>query len=238
MMSAARAKFPTRFVRGRRPRRLAIDVVRVVPGHDLGRDRRAAREEPYIKLRLSDESRTASGRETLADVVGTEPTIVIIDEIAQHLRQLTSSGNPDVRRQAEAIPVFLKKLFELAAARPNVVVIITLATRSDAFGKETDELSDALEAAAASDARDAFRETQSIVARPTSGGSIVTPAADDEIGEILKRRLFASIGPAAAQEAGEASVAFPELRRLVDHRLLRLHRPRREHPHAALQLGS
>lgn len=134
--AAARAKFPTRFVRGRRPRRLAIDVVRVVPGHDLGRDRRAAREEPYIKLRLSDESRTASGRETLADVVGTEPTIVIIDEIAQHLRQLTSSGNPDVRRQAEAIPVFLKNLFELAAARPNVVVIITLATRSDAFGKK------------------------------------------------------------------------------------------------------
>jgi hypothetical protein len=167
-------------------------------------------EESYIKLRMSDEHRTAPGKETLADVVGDIPTVIIIDEIAQHLRQLTSSGNPDVRRMAEAIPVFLKNLFELAAGRPNVVVIITLATRSDAFGKETDELTDALDAAAAADARDAFRETQSIVARPTSGGSIVVPAADDEIAEILKRRLFADINPSAAASAGSAYQALYE----------------------------
>jgi Protein of unknown function (DUF499) len=105
---------------------------------------------------------------------------------------------------AEAIPVFLKNLFDLAAGRPDVVVIITLATRSDAFGKETDELTDALDAAAAADAREASRETQSVVARPTSGGSIVTPAADDEIAEILKRRLFSSIDAQAASQAGDA----------------------------------
>jgi hypothetical protein len=160
--------------------------------------------DAYDKLRLSDESRTVPGKETLSDAVGKTPTIIIIDEIAQHLRQLTSSGNPEVRRMAAAIPVFLKNLFELAAGCPNVVVIITLATRSDAFGKEADELTEALDAAAAADARDAFRETQSIVARPTSGSSIVIPAADDEIAAILKRRLFASIDPDAATTAGRA----------------------------------
>ena len=71
---------------------------------------------------------------------GERPTIVIIDELASHLRQLVSSGDPETRRMAEAIPAFLKNLFELAAASPKVVVIITLATTANAFGRETDEL--------------------------------------------------------------------------------------------------
>jgi hypothetical protein len=163
----------------------------------------------YEKMRVSDETRTAPSKTAWEDIIGDTPTVVIIDEIAQHLRQLASSGDPDVRRMAEAVPVFLKNLFELAAGNPHVVVIITLATRSDAFGRETDELSELLDTAAA-EFRSAFNETLSIVARPTSGGSIVTPASDDEIGEILKRRLFANIDLAAAAEAGIAYQAYYE----------------------------
>ena len=161
----------------------------------------------YEHMRASDETRTAPSKTTWEQLIGEEPTLIIIDEIAQHLRQLASSGDPDVRRMAEAIPVFLKNLFELASGNPNVVVIITLATRSDAFGRETDELSELLDSSAA-DFRTAFAETLSIVARPTSGGSIVTPASDIEIGEILKRRLFAAIDAAAASEAGSSYRAF------------------------------
>jgi hypothetical protein len=76
-----------------------------------------------------DTRRIAPGETTWEAIVGDEPTIFIIDEIAHHLRQLTSSGNPEVRRQAKAIPPFLKGLFELAAGNPKVVVIITLARR-------------------------------------------------------------------------------------------------------------
>lgn len=163
----------------------------------------------YQHIRTSDETRTAPSKTTWEELIGDTPTIIIIDEIAQHLRQLVSSGDPDVRRMAEAIPVFLKNLFELASGNPNVVVIITLATRSDAFGKETDELTELLDTSAA-DFRTAFAETLSIVARPTSGGSIVTPASDNEIGEILKRRLFRTIDVAAATDASVAYRAFYE----------------------------
>src|SRR5690606_40948499 len=48
-------------------------------------------------------------------------------------------GDPDVRRQAEAIPSFLFNLFAAAAEVPTARVIITLATGQDAFGKETTE---------------------------------------------------------------------------------------------------
>ena len=157
----------------------------------------------YEKVRASDESRTAPGKTTLDAMTGEKPTIIIIDEIAQHLRQLTSSGNPEIRRLAEAVPVFLKNLFELASGNPRVVVIITLATRADAFGKESDELRE-LHDAAATEFRKALAETHSVVARPTTGGSIITPATDAEICEILKRRLFASIDPGAASAAASA----------------------------------
>jgi hypothetical protein len=131
-------------------------------------------------------------------VVGDEPTIIIIDEIAQHLRQLASSGNAEVRRMADAVPVFLKNLFELAAGNPNTVVILTLATRQDAFGKETDELAELLNEF---DGEHAFKETESIVARFTTGSSIVKPAADQEIAEILKRRLFKRVDRLPADSA-------------------------------------
>jgi hypothetical protein len=165
--------------------------------------------DAYEKIRRSDEERTAPGKETLAALLGDTPTLIIIDELAGHLRQLTSSGNPAVRRQAKAVPVFLKNLSELAAGHPWVAVVLTLATRSDAFGQETDELRDLL-AASSADSRAAVDEAQSVLARVTGPGSILTPAADEEIGEILKRRLFESIDPAAARAAAGAYRAFYE----------------------------
>ena len=163
----------------------------------------------YEELRRSDETRTAPGKETLQAAIGDRPTVIIIDEIAQHLRQLVSSGEPEVRRVAEALPVFLKNLFELAAGRSNLVVILTLATRQDAFGRETDELRALLDESAAAH-QDALRETESVLNRFTSGSSIVQPAADEEIAEILKRRLFESVDGLAAQEAAGTYRGFYE----------------------------
>jgi Protein of unknown function (DUF499) len=162
--------------------------------------------DAYAKLRASDEGRTAPGKATWAEIVGDTPTVIIIDEIAQHLRQLSSSGNPDVRRMASAIPAFLKNLFELAIGTPSVVVIVTLATTADAYGTETNELSallDELEGGFTT----ALADTQSVLAR---SGQVIKPAEDNEIGEILKRRLFASIDAGAVAEAGEAYRAYYE----------------------------
>jgi predicted AAA+ superfamily ATPase len=50
----------------------------------------------WAALHDSDEQRTAPGKETLQFAIGEEPTVIIIDEIAQHLRQLASSGTTDV----------------------------------------------------------------------------------------------------------------------------------------------
>jgi hypothetical protein len=153
--------------------------------------------DAYAQLKASDEGRTAPGKTTWESIVGDEPTIFIIDEIAHHLRQLTSSGNPEIRRQAKAIPPFLKSLFELAAGNPKVVVIITLATRADAYGHETEELAQLLDEAQA-EFQEALKDAQSVVSRT---GTVIKPAEDAEIVQILKRRLFVSIDSMAASEA-------------------------------------
>lgn len=160
-------------------------------------------EHAYSVLEASDLERTAPSKETLARAFNGQPTIIIIDEIAQYLRQLTSAGSEDVRRLAKALPVFLKNLLELAAGDPKVVVILTLASRFDAFHGETSELDELMQEAQAN-LEGAGRETASVVGRFTSGGSIVVPAEDVEIGEILKRRLFEHIDEGAAEETARA----------------------------------
>ncbi len=164
-------------------------------------------EHAFQVLEASDEQRTAPGKDALETAFAGKPTIIIIDEIAQYLRALASSGNPDVRRMAESLPAFLKTLLEVAASNENVVVILTLATSQDAFGMETDALerltSDA-QAEAAAAMEQVVTDTASVGARFTSGGSIVKPAEDVEIGHILKRRLFERIDETQAEAAAQA----------------------------------
>jgi Protein of unknown function (DUF499) len=162
--------------------------------------------DAWHALSESDAHRTAPGKITLQEAVGTRPTVIIIDEIALYLRQLASSGNRETRRLGEALPAFLKNLSELASGSPNVVVIVTLATRADAYGKETNELEDLLNELGGSFAT-TLADTESVLARTQS---IVKPADESEIAEILKRRLFLRIDAESASAAGHAYASYYE----------------------------
>jgi hypothetical protein len=118
--------------------------------------------------------------------------------------KVASSGNEDVRRMALAIPVFLGNLFEVASDPDNhVSVIITLAASTNAFGAETDEISELL-SDATSTAKTAAAETTEVLARAAQPSAVIRPADDTEIGEILKRRLFEHIDSEAARSAGDS----------------------------------
>jgi len=164
-------------------------------------------------MSANERDRTAPSTHTIRDALGGEPTIVIIDEIAQHLRASLKSGSDDVRRYGESVPVFLKNLFEVAGDPSNrVSVIVTLASGTNAFGRETNEIAELLDES--SDALStAVSETQDVLARMVQPGATIKPAGDDEIGEILKRRLFETIDPKAARDAANAyEKLYEELR--------------------------
>lgn len=149
----------------------------------------------YELMAANDERRTTPSTSTLERMVGDRPTIIIIDEVIQYLVHLSRSGDEDIRRLAGSVPVFLKALSELAAGRPNVVVILTLAGQADAYGRETQALGEAL------------ADTQSVLAR---SGDVIRPADDTEIAEILKRRLFARVDENAAEAVAAAYRSYYE----------------------------
>ena len=164
----------------------------------------------YAALVANDAERSAPGTHTIIEAFGGQPTIVIIDEIAQYLRQISSAGSEDVRRMARAVPVFLKNLFEVASDASNqVVVIVTLAATSNAYGKETDEISELMDEAAEA-ASGVLAEAADVLARSAQPSALIQPADDAEIGEILKRRLFQDIDATAAKEAADAYKALYE----------------------------
>lgn len=167
-------------------------------------------DSAYTAMEANDAERTAPGTGTIKAAFGGKPTIVIVDEIAKYIRAVTSSGSEDVRRMALAIPVFLGNLFEVASdPTNNVSVIITLAATTNAFGAETTEITelagDERETADAANAAavHAAAETSDVLTRAVQPSAVIKPADDNEIGEILKKRIFASVDPDAAQAAGE-----------------------------------
>lgn len=156
--------------------------------------------DPWSLLERSEETRSAPGKDVWVELFETRPTLVIIDEVAAHLRALSSSGDEAVRRQAEAMPAFLFNLFSAAAQVPTARVVITLATATDAFGAETEQVERTLDRESR-----VGHETESVLSRYRE---VLVPAEDDEIAEILRRRLFASIDEAAAADAADAFVGF------------------------------
>lgn len=155
--------------------------------------------EAWRRIQPSDEARTAPGKQTWLEAIGTAPTVIVIDELAYHIRQLGSSANHRVQAQGDATVASLQSLFEAATAAPAARIVVTLATGTDAYGRETDEVQQEL-FGAVSDRLAA--ETKDVMNRPK--GAIGRPADDSEIGLILRRRLFDRVNEQAAADAGQA----------------------------------
>jgi len=144
--------------------------------------------EGYAYVAESDRLFGAPGRDALANMVGDKPTLIMIDELAAHLR--VARKREDLHEQ---VPVFLGRLIELACSRQNLVLVITLAESQDAFGRESDEL------------REYLSEAESLSARRELS---LKPTREDEIASVINHRLFESIDRAGAEEAAKEFLSY------------------------------
>ena len=147
----------------------------------------------------SDAARTSCSKQVWLDLLSEAPTVIVIDELATYLRRLATSDDEKVRRLAGATVDSLKVLFEAASAAPAVRVIVTLATGTTAFGAETDELQQVIDEV---DSQRLVREASDVMERLK--GAMGRPADDDEIGYILRRRIFEHVDDTAAVAAAAA----------------------------------
>ena len=81
--------------------------------------------EAYELVRPSDETLAATGTQWLEAVVGEGPAVIMVDEVARHLRVAKAVQTSNRKRDlAEQTVAFLMSLIEHAASRPNVAVVI------------------------------------------------------------------------------------------------------------------
>ncbi|MCB9118705.1 MAG: ATP-binding protein [Caldilinea sp.] len=137
----------------------------------------------YLKhAEKSDVERAAPGTGLFEQIIGDRPTLIMIDEIARHLRAAaaveTASRQSDLASQTVA---FLMSLMEYAASQTRVVLVLTLAGQDDAFSAETATL----------------RETLRVSARQER---VLTPSAENEISAIVVHRLFKRVDHDAVQQ--------------------------------------
>ena len=152
----------------------------------------------YSLLKGSDEQRVSPGTAVLERIIQGQPTVIILDEIAQHLRvsKAVGVGKSDLAQQVVA---FLFSLMDLAASSNNLIFVYTLADSGDSFGEETTEIKEAISASARQE-------------------RVLKPSTDVEIYNIVKQRLFASIDTEAGKNAAKeylqsykaSSVSLPD----------------------------
>ena len=85
-----------------------------------------AGKDGYERVRNSDESRTAPGAETLRELFGGEPTLILLDELSVYLRKVRESGGG-----WDQLTAFLTSLFKAVEGTPNAALVYTLAIGKD-----------------------------------------------------------------------------------------------------------
>ena len=148
-----------------------------------------AGKEGYERIRRSDETGIAPGAETLRQLFGGEPALILLDELSVYLRKVWRLD--DARAQLTA---FLTTLFKAVEGAPQAALVYTLAigkdgSTSDAYTKENQYIAEHM------------AEAESVSARKAT---LLNPTEEDETVQVLRRRLFEHIDEAAIGNVVEA----------------------------------
>ena len=152
-------------------------------------------KDGYEIIQESDvETKAAPGTGLFETLIGEKPTLIMIDEIARHLR--TAIAVPTGTKQsnlAEQTVAFLMSLLEFAASKERCLVVLTLADETSAFADQTAMV------------RQAIIEAKNVTSRQER---VLTPTDEDEISSIVTHRLFKSIDREGAKSVFEAYIQY------------------------------
>ena len=140
----------------------------------------------YDRVRNSDTGGIAPGADTLRELFGGEPTLILLDELSVYLRKVQQSG-----AARDQLTAFLTSLFKAVEATPRAALVYTLAIGKegravDAYSVENQFIADRM------------AEAESVSARKAT---LLNPTEEDETPQVLRRRLFEFIDDDAARDA-------------------------------------
>ncbi|PCD75715.1 ATP-binding protein [Pseudothioclava arenosa] len=168
-------------------------------------------ETLYRELEGDATSVAAPGKDFFKRVLDGRKVIILIDELAQYVARF-EAAHPG--KGATQVAAFLMSLSTFARSASGIAVVISLASSSDAFARQSESLgteltritgSEVAPEEAAQRAARAVGETESVVARDALP---IKPVPQSELARVLARRLFSHIDPEAAERAAEAYAAL------------------------------
>lgn len=143
----------------------------------------------YDRVRRSDEQMVSPGAETIAELFGGEPTLILLDELSVYLRK----ANKAFPGAGDQLTAFLTSLFKAVESSQRAAVVYTLAIGKDgavdAYASENDYIAEKM------------GEAESVSARKAT---LLNPTEDDETVKVLRRRLFERVDDAWAARVVEA----------------------------------
>jgi len=157
-------------------------------------------EKLYREVEDDASSFAAPGRTYFDRVLAGRKVIIMLDELAQYAARL-EAARPDGASQLAA---FLMALHGYARNHPGIAVVLTLASATDAFAKQTERLAvllsqvrgiEVTEDDALGIGEKAIKGVASVVARDAVQ---VTPVQAAEISSVLAKRLFVFVDREAA----------------------------------------
>lgn len=143
----------------------------------------------YALVQESDRKKIAPGTGLFEALVGNRPALIMLDEIARHLRAAFAvSAESGQSTLADQTVAFMMSLLEFSASKERCLVVLTLAGETDAFAKETEFV------------RQKLAETLQISARQER---VLTPTTENEVYSIVTHRLFKSVDRGKAKSTLE-----------------------------------
>ena len=142
----------------------------------------------YEIVRRSDKEKAAPGADTISELFGSDPVLIVLDELGEYLRKVQHMGGRD------QLTAFLKALFSAVETKPNAAVVFTLAIRQD--GKGVDAFAEENEFLAS-----AMLELESVSGRKATH---LNPTKDDETAKVIRRRIFSRIDDEKAAQIVDA----------------------------------
>lgn len=162
-------------------------------------------EREPIFGRLDGASSPASD-EFFDQLFGDQPTLIIVDEIAQYLSRIEAAF-PGVG--AEQSAAFLMSLSTYAREKANLAVVISLASATNAFGGFNRLMGDLQSTHGLSSTEaegitgTASRQTLDVVSRTSEA---TTPVTEGDLSQIMAKRLFVLVDQSAAQSTVDAFI--------------------------------
>jgi len=165
-------------------------------------------ETLYREVEEDANSYAAPGRPYFEKVFKGKKVIILLDELAQYAARLEAARADG----AGQLAAFLMTLHGYARNNPGIAIVLTLASASDAFAKQTKQLAQLIskvrgetvsEDDALSIGEQAVKGVASVVARDAVQ---ITPVQAAEISSVFAKRLFVSVDREAAQTVAEEYV--------------------------------